>query len=209
MKSNLVRIFLLVVLVGLFTVLAPLEQTLGSNARIVYLHGAWVWVALIGFVAAALSGSAGLLLKKAMFHHWSRAMGWVGLGFWITFLPMSMYVMQANWNGLFLQEPRFRIPLNYAVVGLLMQIGLALLNRPLLTSAANTLFGIALLVGMSGMDTVLHPESPIFSSNARGIQLFFLTLVLLLSSAAWQIAELLVRWQFQHVTANRVAAKTA
>lgn len=209
MKSNLVRIFLLSLLVGLFTALAPLEQTLGSNARIVYLHGAWVWAALIGFAAAALSGSAGLLLRKAMFHHWSRAMGWVGLGFWITFLPMSLYVMQANWNGLFLQEPRFRIPLNYAVVGLLMQVGLAMLNRPAWTSAANTFFGIALLVGMSGMETMLHPESPIFSSNARGIQLFFLTLVLLLSAAAWQIAELLVRWQFRVPVTKPAAVKPA
>jgi hypothetical protein len=42
--------------IGLVTALAPVEQTLGANVRLVYLHGAWVWVGIISFGLAALSG---------------------------------------------------------------------------------------------------------------------------------------------------------
>ena len=40
---------LVISLIGLFcmtiaiTFLTPLEQTLGGNLRLIYLHGAWVW----------------------------------------------------------------------------------------------------------------------------------------------------------------------
>ena len=141
----------------LLAAFAPLEKTLGINARIVYLHGAWVWTALVSFLLAALAGLAGLLTRKTALQRWSRALGRTGLFFWLTFLPMSLYVMQANWNGLFLDEPRFRTPLNFAIVGLLLQIGLAFF--PLLwTSLANLIFGVALFVVMNGIQTVMHPR---------------------------------------------------
>ena len=177
----------------LVTAFAPLEKTLGLNARIVYLHGAWVWTALAAFLLAALVGLAGLVIRRSHLHSWSRALGRTGLFFWLTFLPMSLYVMQANWNGLFLDEPRFRIPLNYAIVGLLLQIGRAFF--PILwNSLANLVFGIALFVAMNGMQTVLHPDSPIFNSNARSIQIFYIALLILLLAAAWQQVRFWLAW---------------
>ena len=177
--------------------LAPLERTLGANARLVYFHGAWVWTALASFLAAAVCGLVGLLLRekpqlpgtKPGWHAWSRALGRTGLFFWVTFLPMSLVVMQANWNGLYLDEPRFRVPLNFAIVGLLLQIGLSFLPDVRWTSLANIGYAIALLVGMSGAQAILHPESPIFNSNARDIQLYFLGLNLLLLASGLQMAR--------------------
>jgi hypothetical protein len=181
--------------IALVTLFAPLERTLGTDARIVYLHGAWVWVALLAFLAAALTGLGGVLTRQENLHEWSRALGRTGLIFWITFLPMSLYVMQANWNGLFLDEPRFRIPLNYAVVGILLQIGLSFF--PVIwTSIANLAFGAALFWGMSGAQTVLHPDSPIFNSSATDIKIFFTILLLLLAVLAILIAEI---WRRQAV----------
>lgn len=169
---------------------APLEQTLGGNARLVYFHGAWVWVALLLFLGAAAAGAVGLLTRRAVWQAWSRASGQAGLLFWLAFLPMSLVVMQANWNGLFLDEPRFRLPLNLAIVGLLLQVGLLFL--PLAwASAANILFGAVVFATMWGADSVLHPESPIFSAEAGGIRLYFFGILLLLSLAGWQLAGLL------------------
>ena len=88
--------------------------------------------------------------------------------------------MQANWNGLFLDEPRFRIPLNLAIVGLLLQIGLAFFPVGVWTSLGNLVFAVAVMVVMSSVQAVLHPESPIFTSGERQIQLFFLGLLILL-----------------------------
>jgi len=183
----------------LVTALAPLEETLGANARIVYLHGAWVWVAMLLFITAAVIGFGGLVTRRTILHEWSRALGHTALLFWIAFLLMSLYVMQANWNGIFWAEPRFRIPLNLAVIGLLLQIGLSFF--PLLwTSIGNIAYAVALIFSMRTIEAVLHPVSPILSSNASGIQLFFITLLILLVLFGFQIALSLRSWEHNRRT---------
>ena len=190
-KLKWAALVLIGVIIALFTAFGPLEKTLGVNVRLVYLHGAWVWAALAGIMVGGLYGLAGLLTQNRGLHAWSRARARTGLLMWLLFLPQSLFVMQANWNGLFLDEPRFRIPLNLAIVGLLLQIGLAFFPAGAWTSLGNLGFAAVVLWGMSGLQTVLHPESPIFSSDARGIQIFFFGLVVLLLLLAWQIAGLL------------------
>jgi hypothetical protein len=181
------------VLALLVAAFAPLERTLGVNARIVYLHGAWVWVALALFILSALAGLLGLLLQRRGLQTWCQALGRTALFFWITFLPMSLYVMQANWNGLFLDEPRFRIPLNFAIVGLLLQLGLSYF--PLAwTCAVNVGYTVVLLVGMSQTQAVLHPESPIFNAGTGDIQIFFAALFGLLLLGGLMLAGLWRGW---------------
>ena len=194
-KSPYLWFFTLLGISGLAALLAPLEKTLGSNARLVYFHGAWVWTAMLAFLAASVIGLVALISRSSIFHQWSQAVGRTGLVFWIAFLPMSLLVMQANWNGLFLDEPRFRIPLNYAIVGLLLQIGLAFFPAPPWSSIANIIFSIAFFWGMAQVETILHPDSPIFSSGARDIQVYFLLLFVLLSLSAFFLAYGWLQWE--------------
>ena len=49
--------------IALLASFGPAEKSLGSNVRLVYLHGAWVWAALISLAAAAGSGLMGLLTR--------------------------------------------------------------------------------------------------------------------------------------------------
>jgi len=95
----------------------------------------------------------------------------------LTYLPMSLWVMQINWGGLFLDEPRWRVPFAFGLAGLLLQIGLALFNTPWLTGLGNLLFGTALWIVLGGLQNILHPDSPIFSSDSSRIQFFFIALV--------------------------------
>ena len=125
----------------LFTVLVLPERTLGSNLGVVNLHGAWVWAGLITFSLAAVSGLAGLISGREKWHAWSRVLGWSGLVFWLTYLPMSVVVQQMNWDGIFWDEPRFRIPLAFGIVAVLLQGGLWLVNRQVLTSSATWSLG--------------------------------------------------------------------
>jgi len=192
LKSPLVLFVLLLFVVALFTVLGPAEKTLGANVRVVYLHGAWVWAALVAFLAAGLVGLVGLLTRRASFHYWSRALGRTGLFFWITYLPLSMWAMQTNWNGLFLAEPRWRLAIIFAIGGLLMQIGLSLLENPAWASAFNLVYLILLLISLQTTEQVLHPSSPVLNSDAWRIQLFFGGLLLLILLVAWQVA----RWWY-------------
>jgi hypothetical protein len=198
LKSPLLWLLILTAGVGLLTAIGPSERTLGANVRVVYLHGAWVWTSLAIFLAAGIAGLAGLLSGRARLHAWSRALGWTGLLFWITYLPISMWAMQSNWNGLYLAEPRWRLALIFAVAGLLLQAGLALIDRPAWNSAANLAFVAVLLAALAGTREVMHPSSPILSSNSRLIQAYFAGLVLLTTLLAWQVTRLLGRFSVSH-----------
>ena len=113
-KAPIMYFFITVIAIALLTLLGPEEKSLGANVRIVYLHGAWVLTAEIAFFAAALAGLFGLILHKDIFHAWSAALGRTGILFWVTYLPLSLFAMQSNWNGLFLAEPRFRLAMIFA-----------------------------------------------------------------------------------------------
>jgi hypothetical protein len=184
--------------IAVYTLIGPAEKTLGANVRIVYLHGAWVWVALSGFVAAALLGLAGLLTSRRELHGWSRAVGRTGLTFWITYLPLSIWAMQTNWNGLFLLEPRFRLAVVFTLGGVLLQLGVTLLEDPAWASAGNILYALVLFITLSQTQEIMHPASPIFGSGAWRIQLYFIGLLLLTLTTAWQVARLWHQLEHPH-----------
>jgi hypothetical protein len=172
------------------TALGPAEKSLGTNVRVVYLHGAWVWTALICMLAAAVVGLVGLLSRRRNIHYWSRALGRTGLVFWITYLPLSLWAMQTNWNGLFLSEPRWRVAIIFAIGGLAIQIGITLLENPAWASGLNLVYAAILIYVLQTTDQVMHPGSPIFSSGSGRIQIYFITLVVLTLLAAWQLARI-------------------
>jgi hypothetical protein len=190
-KSPLFFFFITIIVIALLTFFGPEEKSLGSNVRIVYLHGAWVLAAEVAFIAAAVAGLFGLILRKDSLHSWSAALGRTGIIFWLTYLPLSLFAMQANWNGLFLAEPRFRIAMIFAVTGVLLQAGLWLFNISWLTSTANILYIIALRVVFATARNIMHPPpSPIFNSGLWNIIAFFVGLNIL----AWVAAYFLTRF---------------
>ena len=192
-KSPILLFLIFIGFVSVFSSLGPVERTLGISARIVYLHGAWVWASLGAFIIAGCTGLVGLLsqiTKKAAhpYHQWSRALGRTGIVFWITYLPLSLWAMDSNWNGLFLAEPRWRFAVIFAVTGLLLQIGLSF--TPVAWASFWNAAYITVLFGiLASTENVMHPPSPMLGSNAWRIQLFFGVLTLLLMLAAWQAAR--------------------
>ncbi len=190
-KAPLFYFFLTVFAIALMALLGPEEKSLGSNVRVVYLHGAWVLAAEAAFIAAAFAGLVGLILRKDTFHAWSAALGRTGIVFWLTYLPLSLFAMQANWNGLFLAEPRFRLALIFAVTGVLLQVGLWLFNIAWLTSLGNIIYIVILRAVFSSAENIMHPPpSPIFKSGNYFIIGFFVGMNLL----AWVAAYFLTRF---------------
>jgi hypothetical protein len=191
LKSPLSLFFITLLVIALLAFLGPEERSLGSNVRIVYLHGAWVLAAEVAFFAAGIAGLLGLLTRRESFHCWSAALGRTGIVFWLTYLPLSLFAMQSNWNGLFLAEPRFRLALIFAVTGVLLQLGLWLFNLNWLTSLGNLLYIVILRAVFATAENIMHPPpSPIFSSGNYLIIGFFILLNLL----AWVGAYFLTRW---------------
>ncbi|WKZ41039.1 MAG: hypothetical protein QY328_03185 [Anaerolineales bacterium] len=195
-KSPLIPFFISLLAIVILTIFGPEEKSLGANVRLVYVHGAWVLTAEIAFLLAALAGLLGLLLRRDLFHAWSAALGRTGIVFWVTYLPLSMLAMHANWNGLFLAEPRFRLAMTFAVTGVLLQIGLWMMNTKWLTSLANLLFIIILRIIFSTAENVMHPPpSPIFNSGLWNVIFFFVALNLLAWVAGFFLTKLFLRMQ--------------
>jgi len=198
-KSPLFLFFATLLVIFVIALLGPEEKDLGANVRIVYLHGAWVLTAELVFALSALAGLVGLIARKDGFHTWSAALGRAGILFWVTYLPLSLMAMQTNWNGLFLAEPRFRLALTFAVVGVLLQVGLWIISLPWATSLANVIFIVVLRVIFSTASNVMHPPpSPIFNSGNYFIIGFFIGLNVL----AWVAAYFLTRFFLKLNTGN-------
>ena len=192
-KSPLFYFILTLLAIIVMTFFGPEEATLGSNVRLVYLHGAWVMTAELLFVLAALAGVVALISKKDTFYKWTTALGRSGMVYWISYLPLSMWAMQANWNGLFLAEPRFRLAMTFAIVGLLLQLGLWMMNINWLTALANIAFIVTLRVIFATAENIMHPPpSPIFSSGNYAIIGFFVGLNVL----TWLSAYFVTRFFF-------------
>ena len=188
-KSPLLWFALLLLIITGYTLLGPAEATLGTNVRVVYLHAAWVWAALASLIAAGLVGLVGIIAQRSTLHRWSRSLGRTGLFFWITYLPISLWAMQTNWNGLFLAEPRWRVAFVFAIGGLLLQIGLTLIENPIWASGFNLAYVVALFVVLQTTAKVMHPPAPMLESDAWRIQLYFASLTILALLAAWQMSR--------------------
>jgi hypothetical protein len=191
LKRPLIAFFITIIVIALLALFGPEEKSLGANVRIVYLHGAWVLAAELAFVAAALAGLFAVITRRESLHRWSAALGRTGIVFWVTYLPLSLWAMESNWNGLFLSEPRFRLAVIFAVTGLLLQAGLWLINTNWITSIANILFILVLRVVFATAANVMHPPpSPIFSSGNYVIISFFVMLIVLSLVASYFLTRL-------------------
>lgn len=192
-KYSLLILAVTVAVIAVVTVFGPTERTLGANLHLVILHGAWVWTGKLAFAAAATAGLLWLIRPRALWSNLSLALGRTGLLFWLTYLPMSLIVQMQNWGGIFWDEPRWRVPFTFGVVGLLLQLGLWIINQPRLTNLANLIFGAVLWWQLGSITNVLHPDSPVAGSNSAAIQIYFLSLLLLTVIAAVQITAILYR----------------
>lgn len=200
-KSNLLLFVASVILIALLALFGPEEQSLGANVRIVYLHGAWVLTAELVLLLAGLAGLVGLLTPRKEFHGWSAALGRTGIFFWVTYLPLSLWAMESNWNGLFLSEPRFRLAVIFAVTGVLLQAGLWLINMDWVTSLANIIFIIILRVIFATASNVMHPPpSPIFNSGNYTIIGFFVGMIALSLVASYFLTQWFYRLQNRTVS---------
>jgi hypothetical protein len=181
-------------LIVVVTLLSPAERSLGSQVRVVYLHGAWVWTALAAFAAAGVAGLVGLITRCVRWQCWSRDLGRTGLFFWITYLPLSLWAMQTTWNGLFLSEPRWRLALVFSISGLLLQVGLGLLGKLLLNSLGNLAFVGILFFSLVRTENIMHPASPILNADDWLFRIYFFGLLALTLLAAGQIAQFFRRF---------------
>lgn len=174
-KSPFLWFLLLLLALAVLTILGPEEELLGQQLRIANLHGTWMLTALVTLIASGCLGLVGLLTRREGAHDWSRALGRSAIIFWVTYLPLSLWALQATWSGLCQEEPLFRVAVIVAGVGVLLQFGLAIINHRNLTSVTNLLFSAALIWALSQAASLkISPPSAILTSGTTSMNMFFI-----------------------------------
>jgi len=171
---------------------APSDSTLRQTSKVVYLHGASVWTAMLALTAAGITGFAALVLvkRRVVLNVWTLALSRTGLLFWIATLLISMIASRMAWNAVFLAEPRYTMMFRMLAVGIIVQVIILLVNRPVVSSALHVAQAVILWVLLLTTLSILHPNNPILRS-VPSIQFFFGLIVLACGVAALQVARLM------------------
>jgi hypothetical protein len=173
------------VLLAIWIVLAPAEARLGNLIKLVYVHGALVWVGLVTFSAAGVLGLVALLTRRGPWYRGSRAAAAGALVVWVIYVISAMAVTGLAWGQIIdLNEPRVR------ATGLILAaaVVLALVSRLVahrdFTALVNVVMGIVPWVMVRQADVIRHPVDPIGTSGSTSIQVYYWLIVLTMAGLA-------------------------
>lgn len=192
LSRETIRVSLLALAVAALALawVAPSDVTLAGTSKVVYLHGALVWTALLTLTAAGVVGLAAMLVRRvAALHAWTLALGRTGLLFWLAFIPVSLLASRMAWNAVFLAEPRYTTAFRVLAIGVIAEVLVMLVNRPAISSGLHVAQAVILWALLLTTPSVLHPDHPILRSTPS-IQFFFGLIVLACGVAALQVARL-------------------
>ena len=181
----------LLLLLALWIALAPAEASLGNVIKLVYVHGALVWVGLITFSAAGLLGLAALVLRRPVWYQGTRAVELAALLIWIAYVISSMLVTGLTW-GQFIawNEPRVRATALILAAALLLYLVARIIDHRDLTALTNLIMGIVPWIVVRQAGVIRHPVDPIGGSESTAIQSYYLLIVLTIGA----LAATLVAW---------------
>jgi hypothetical protein len=198
----------LLLLLVLWTALAPAESRLGNVIKVVYVHGALVWAGLLTFSLAGVLGAVALAVRyllrsverAAVWHRGTQAAGLAALVVWIVYVISSMAVTGMAWGQLIAwNEPRVRVTALILAAALLLALVARLVDHPDFTAGVNLAMGIVPWVMVQQVEAIRHPVDPIGGSESASIQLFYLLILLTVIA----LAMVLVAWLW--VRAERIA----
>lgn len=175
----------LLLMLLVWVVLAPAEARLGNLVKLVYVHGALVWVGLITFSVAGGLGLAALILRRPIWYRGAQAAGTAALIVWIVYAVSAMVVTGLTWGQVIAwNEPRVRASGLILVAALLLAVVVRLVNHPGFAALVNLIMGIVpwLVVRQAGV--IRHPVDPIGSSASTAIQGYYTLIVLTVAALA-------------------------
>ncbi len=171
--------------------LAPEEATLGTGIRTVYIHVALTWTGMAGFVLAGLLGLVVLITANEKLERWMKILGWTAYGFYVAGVAMSAIASHVNWGGVFWQEPRMAAAFKSLSVATILLVANMWVPQVRVRGFLQAIIPAAVAWITYSAPLVLHPGNPIFSSEATGIQLAFISMFLLCAAiAAWIVWRL-------------------
>lgn len=181
-------VLIALLIAALIVVFSPEERTLGDGIRSVYVHVPFSVVGRLALTLVGLLGAIVLLTRSLRVYRVAQATGWVGLMALGIGFCVSLYSSYDNWGAVYWGEPRTLAVMQSLAVALIALV----LNSWSPPLRIRGLLHLLLAAGMTWLlnraELVLHPENPITTSDATGIQVTFGALILLcLSSAVWMV----------------------
>ena len=172
-----------VVLAVVLAYMAPAEATLGEAVKLVYVHAALMWV---GFGMLTLGGLAGLLSwfwRRGSALDWSYGFLYVGLGLLLATGVLGTVTAKITWGAVFWGEPRLAMLGEILAAGAVTVAAGKLSNSEILAAGGNLAFAAVAWVLVLRTELVIHPASPIFSSESAAIRVFPLLITVVLAAA--------------------------
>ncbi len=158
--------------------LSPSEATLGSVVKLVYLHGALERVAAWAFAAAGLAGVMQLLTRRAALAPWMQALCETAIVFWLAHFIVSLPAQVLAWGGINWSEPRVMDAIWIAGISALIYVVALWIARPAWWALSGMASAATFLLVLNGAVNVLHPLSPILTSDSMAIKVFYGGIVL-------------------------------
>ena len=184
---------LLLAAIGVILFRAPLEQTLGSGIRVVYLHVALIWASLLGLLLNGVLGLAVAVTERPFLERWRQILGWLFIGLFVLGVLVSLWAQQVNWGGILWREPRNVSVFNVTAVALITQILADWSPRLRWRGLLSVALAAFILWEIPRAELVMHPGDPIGGSTSSAIQFTFYSLAILCFLAVLWLAWIAYR----------------
>lgn len=153
--------------------LMPEEKTLGGSVRLVFLHGALIWVSLLLYFLSALFGATYWVRgQEKAFVAANSLWRWAVIANAISF-PTGLYAAKVIWGAVLWSEPRVMAN-GLMLLSSLLVLGVSLIsgNRRGISglfAIASVAYGVMLL----RTSRILHPVNPVGNSDSVSIKVSF------------------------------------
>ncbi len=189
-KPSIVAIVALLAVAATVTLLSPSEQVLGDAVKVVYVHGAMIWVSLMLFGLTGTLGVTQFVRASESRDSYLLAFEETATGFWFVSTVLGFFAAYITWGGIIWAEPRIWMTIVIAALsGSIYYVSRLrrnlVLNRVLAVFLALTAGGLLINAGR-----IFHPENPILQSEPI-IQLTFAALAVIFFTTALLIVKVL------------------
>lgn len=189
-KPSIVAIVALLAVAATVTLLSPSEQVLGDAVKVVYVHGAMIWVSLMLFGLTGALGVTQFVRASESRDSYLLAFEETATGFWFVSTVLGFFAAYITWGGIIWAEPRIWMTIVIAALsGSIYYVSRLrrnlVLNRVLAVFLALTAGGLLINTGR-----IFHPENPILQSEPI-IQLVFAALAVIFFTTALLIVKVL------------------
>lgn len=208
----------LLVLLGLWLVLAPAESRLGNVIKLVYVHGALVWAGLLTFTVAGGLGLVALAVRylgrsarrAAVWYRGAQSASVAALVVWIVYVVSSILVTGLTWGQwIAWGEPRVQATALILGAGLAFFAVARLVDHQDFSAMVAVVMGILPWVMVHQANAIRHPVDPIGGSESSAMQLYFLLIELtVMLLAATLIAWLWVRAERRATPGSGLAGRS-